>query len=38
MWEEYPDIYGVRRSARSRKEVDRFQVIKVWTKKRFGVL
>ncbi|XP_077989573.1 chromodomain-helicase-DNA-binding protein 1-like isoform X2 [Glandiceps talaboti] len=26
MWEEYPDIYGVRRSSRSRKEVDRFQV------------
>ncbi|XP_041464759.1 chromodomain-helicase-DNA-binding protein 2-like isoform X3 [Lytechinus variegatus] len=28
MWEENPDMYGVRRSARSRKEVDRFQVIK----------
>ncbi|XP_071486143.1 chromodomain-helicase-DNA-binding protein 1-like [Diadema antillarum] len=26
MWEEFPDIYGVRRSARSRKEVERFQV------------
>ncbi|XP_072037799.1 LOW QUALITY PROTEIN: chromodomain-helicase-DNA-binding protein 1-like [Amphiura filiformis] len=26
LWEECPDLYGVRRSGRSRKEVDRFQV------------
>nr|XP_006823398.1 PREDICTED: LOW QUALITY PROTEIN: chromodomain-helicase-DNA-binding protein 2-like [Saccoglossus kowalevskii] len=25
MWEEFPDVYGVRRSSRSRKEVERFQ-------------
>ncbi|XP_033634619.1 chromodomain-helicase-DNA-binding protein 1-like isoform X3 [Asterias rubens] len=28
-WEEDPEMYGVRRSGRSRKEVDRFQVTKV---------
>ncbi|XP_070543055.1 chromodomain-helicase-DNA-binding protein 1-like isoform X2 [Ptychodera flava] len=25
MWEEFPDMYGVRRSSRSRREVERFQ-------------
>ncbi|XP_022105891.1 chromodomain-helicase-DNA-binding protein 1-like isoform X2 [Acanthaster planci] len=28
-WEEDPEMYGVRRSGRSRKEVERFQVAKV---------
>ncbi|XP_038068457.1 chromodomain-helicase-DNA-binding protein 1-like isoform X2 [Patiria miniata] len=28
-WEEDPEMYGVRRSGRSRKEVERFQVTKV---------
>jgi hypothetical protein len=26
MWEEYPDVYGVRRSNRSRQEPSRFNV------------
>lgn len=26
MWEEYPDVYGVRRSNRSRQEPSRFNI------------
>lgn len=34
MWEEYPDVYGVRRSNRSRQEPSRFNIKEEVRKKR----
>lgn len=35
MWEEYPDVYGVRRSNRSRQEPSRFNIKEEVRKKCF---
>ena len=34
MWEEYPDVYGVRRSNRSRQEPSRFNIKEEVRKKK----